>query len=93
MHAEPCGFFREGQDALECDFISFAPISPTSLFYLLGTVPNPRNTGHEGEIFQVLISVPQEDPTSPPECKFTTKIQHPNVDEDGRIRLKILGEK
>ena len=51
-------------------------------------LPNqhPYNTG----AFRILIKFPKDYPFKPPEISFKTNIYHPNVDEKGRVCLKIL---
>ena len=40
--------------------------------------------------FQVRIDFPREYPLKPPTLRFTTKIYHPNVREDGLVCLPLI---
>jgi ubiquitin-conjugating enzyme E2 G1 len=44
----------------------------------------------EGGFFNGTLTFPTDYPMSPPTMKFTTKIWHPNVYEDGRVCISIL---
>ncbi|XP_074257586.1 ubiquitin/ISG15-conjugating enzyme E2 L6 isoform X1 [Saimiri boliviensis] len=50
----------------------------------------PDQPPYHLKAFNVRISFPQEYPFKPPAIKFTTKIYHPNVDEDGQVCLPII---
>ncbi|XP_069888400.1 ubiquitin/ISG15-conjugating enzyme E2 L6 isoform X1 [Dipodomys merriami] len=40
--------------------------------------------------FRLRIDFPREYPLKPPTIKFTTKIYHPNVDENGQVCLPLI---
>jgi len=58
---------------------------------LTGEITGPPDTPYEGGIFKVTIHIPEQYPFQPPECKFATKIWHPNISsQTGAICLDIL---
>ncbi|MCJ1244478.1 Ubiquitin-conjugating enzyme E2 4 [Trapelia coarctata] len=61
-----------------------------NLFDLLGSMEGPPDSPYEGGIFYVRITIPDDFPWRPPECRFLTKIYHPNIDPHGRICLGVL---
>lgn len=70
-------------------FVSLAPIED-DLFDLLGSVEGPPGSPYQGGIFYVRITIPYDFPWVPPECRFLTKIYHPNIDPRGKICLDVL---
>ncbi|XP_052190081.1 uncharacterized protein LOC127799883 isoform X2 [Diospyros lotus] len=78
--------------------ISFGPVSDDDIFHWQGIIMGPSDTALEGSIFHLSIEFPTDYPYSPPQVKFETKVgsdlqvYHPNVSEDGTIRINILGE-
>ncbi|XP_008834371.1 ubiquitin/ISG15-conjugating enzyme E2 L6 [Nannospalax galili] len=40
--------------------------------------------------FSLRIDFPREYPLKPPTLRFTTRIYHPNVDEDGKVCLPLI---
>ena len=71
------------------------PVDDFELCYWHAELLGPENTPYEGGIFYLNIHFPNAYPFKPPECKFSTKIFHPNIFTDGRIcrccALKELG--
>jgi ubiquitin-protein ligase len=57
-------------------------------FTLLG----PHESPYEGGQYNGIIKFPSEYPNKPPMVKFTSKIFHPNVHEDGKVCISILHE-
>ncbi|KAG4100358.1 ubiquitin-conjugating enzyme [Neocallimastix lanati (nom. inval.)] len=69
--------------------ISIAP-HEDNLYFWDGTLKGPVNSPYQGGTFKIKITFPQEYPFKPPVLKITTKIYHPNVDDDGSICMGIL---
>jgi len=59
--------------------------------HLLGRVRGPPQTPYENGIFVIDITIPENYPFNPPNCRFVTKIWHPNISSvTGAICLDIL---
>lgn len=56
-----------------------------NLFELRGVIVGPQDTVYEGGIFLLLIKPPKDYPFRPPKITFTTKIYHPNINQNGGI--------
>ena len=50
----------------------------------------PTETIYEGGFFRAILTFPDDYPNSPPQMKFTTKMWHPNIYQDGRVCISIL---
>ena len=50
----------------------------------------PTETIYEGGFFRAILTFPEDYPNSPPQMKFTTKMWHPNIYQDGRVCISIL---
>ena len=72
--------------------VSAGPESQDSIFNWCATIFGPENTPFEGGVFYLKVRFPANYPFSPPRLQFTTKIYHPNINEDGGICLDILKE-
>ncbi|RAH77618.1 UBC-like protein [Aspergillus japonicus CBS 114.51] len=59
---------------------------------MIGTVAGSEGTPYEGGLFLISLSILLSYPSQPPDCRFATKIWHPNVGHDGQICLNILDE-
>lgn len=70
--------------------ISAGPVDPSNLFIWEATIIGPTETPYEGGIFKLQIRFPETYPFKPPILKFTTKLFHPNINENGDICLDIL---
>uniref|UniRef100_A0A7N5KKY0 UBC core domain-containing protein n=1 Tax=Ailuropoda melanoleuca TaxID=9646 RepID=A0A7N5KKY0_AILME len=55
-------------------------------------IAGPQDSPFEGGTFKLELFLP-EHPTAAPKVCFMTKIDHPNVDKLGKIRLDILKDK
>lgn len=61
-----------------------------SLFEWAVTVMGPPDTLYEGGFFNARLAFPADYPQSPPTCRFTSEVWHPNVYADGRVCISIL---
>jgi ubiquitin-conjugating enzyme E2 D/E len=60
------------------------------LFKWTATIAGPAGTGYEGGTFFLDIVCEADYPFTPPKATFTTKVFHPNVNENGGICLDSL---
>ena len=49
----------------------------------------PEDSMYEGGIFKALLTFSDEYPIMPPKLKFKTSIWHPNIDENGKLRIIV----
>lgn len=67
-----------------------AGLANDDLFEWSVTILGPPETLYEGGFFQAILKFPRDYPNSPPECRFTSEVWHPNVFPDGRVCISIL---
>ena len=60
------------------------PTKWTVLFF------GPTETPYENGVFKMKVEFVGKYPFEPPNCKFITKMYHPNIDGTGRICLDVL---
>eukprot|EP00295_Goniomonas_pacifica_P009078 CAMPEP_0175841846 /NCGR_PEP_ID=MMETSP0107_2-20121207/20156_1 /TAXON_ID=195067 ORGANISM="Goniomonas pacifica, Strain CCMP1869" /NCGR_SAMPLE_ID=MMETSP0107_2 /ASSEMBLY_ACC=CAM_ASM_000203 /LENGTH=159 /DNA_ID=CAMNT_0017155859 /DNA_START=18 /DNA_END=497 /DNA_ORIENTATION=+ len=72
---------------------SAAPVNDSNLFVWNGTVFGPSDTPWEGGIFSLRLTFCDQYPDKPPKVRFTTKMFHPNVYQDGTLCLDIISNK
>lgn len=60
------------------------------MYHWEATLYGPKDSLYQGYQFEVDIQLPANYPTSPMTVKFSTKIQHANVNNNGDICLDIL---
>ena len=73
------------------DNVTAGPIDEKNIYHWIATIEGPDDTDYKNGVFILDIQIPKEYPFKPPECKFKTKIYHPNIDKDnGNICLNIL---
>ncbi|RAK80978.1 UBC-like protein [Aspergillus fijiensis CBS 313.89] len=78
VRAELLATVEDGPHSPQCPFVSFAPAAQNDLLNMIGTIAGPKGTPYEGGLFQISLSIPLSYPSQPPDCRFATKIWHPN---------------
>ncbi|CAH1110365.1 unnamed protein product [Psylliodes chrysocephalus] len=61
-----------------------------NLNHLEAKIAGPQDSPYQNGVFTLEIIVPEKYPFAPPSITFTTKIYHPNIDENGRICLDLI---
>tara|TARA_Y100000022_G_C13252453_1_gene377894 strand:+ start:640 stop:1302 length:663 start_codon:yes stop_codon:yes gene_type:complete len=67
-----------------------AELSDGDLYHWTADLTGPKDTPYYKGVFHLDIRFPLDYPFSPPKIVFTTKIYHPNINENGNICLDIL---
>lgn len=65
-------------------------LDDSNLFEWAVTILGPPDTLYEGGFFNAVLKFPKDYPQSPPDCRFTSEMWHPNVFPDGRVCISIL---
>ena len=67
------------------------PINGSALKHWEVTIPGPPDTPFEGGRFKIEIKLDDNYPNSTPQCRFLTKVFHPNISfNSGSICVKLL---
>ena len=53
-------------------------------------VMGPQGTSYEGGVFKAQLIFPESYPQQPPKMRFTSKMWHPNIYDDGTVCISIL---
>ncbi|AAZ11215.1 ubiquitin-conjugating enzyme E2, putative [Trypanosoma equiperdum] len=69
---------------------SGGPVNESDLFNWKATIIGPEDSPYAGGLFFLNIHFPSDYPFKPPKLQFTTKIYHPNINNNGGICLDIL---
>jgi ubiquitin-conjugating enzyme E2 D/E len=69
---------------------SLSQLKDGDLYQLTGVLYGPSGTPYAGGIFPLEVEFPSDYPFKPPKIKFTTKIFHPNISDDGKICISSL---
>ncbi|ORY93706.1 ubiquitin-conjugating enzyme/RWD-like protein [Lobosporangium transversale] len=70
--------------------VSVGPSDDSNILHWKGHILGPSNSPYKGGIFKIDIQFNTDYPFKPPKVKFTTKIYHPNIDEEGAICVALL---
>ncbi|POY74412.1 putative Acid-D-amino-acid ligase [Rhodotorula taiwanensis] len=62
----------------------------SNFLHWTGTITGPPDSAYKGGKFNIDITFPTEYPFKSPNVKFTTRIYHPNVTDDGAICMGLL---
>lgn len=60
------------------------------MFHWQATIMGPDESPYQGGVFFLSIHFPSDYPFKPPKVSFTTRIYHPNINNQGAICLDIL---
>ena len=55
-------------------------------------IPGKEKTPWEGGLFKLSMRFSEDYPSTPPDCKFTPVIFHPNIYPSGTVCLDIIGK-
>ncbi|KAI8980281.1 putative ubiquitin-conjugating enzyme E2 [Pilobolus umbonatus] len=69
--------------------VSASPMED-DMFHWQGVIRGPAGTPYQNGNFKLDIVFSSDYPFKPPKMKFTTKIYHPNIDDDGAICIDLL---
>ena len=67
-----------------------AGLLSNDLFVWQATIIGPTETPYEGGVFHLKMVFPTDYPFKAPSVTFTTRIYHPNINDNGSICLDIL---
>jgi ubiquitin-conjugating enzyme E2 D/E len=67
-----------------------AGLLSNDLFIWQATIIGPTETPYEGGVFHLKMAFPTDYPFKAPVVTFTTRIYHPNINDNGSICLDIL---
>lgn len=70
--------------------ITVQPHDDNNILHYMAQLIGPIDTPYYNGIYTIDIIIPTRYPFIPPQCKFLTRVYHPNIDSDGRICCSIL---
>ncbi|GFO23419.1 ubiquitin-conjugating enzyme e2 2 [Plakobranchus ocellatus] len=87
------------QKRIKKELVDFGKDPPTNcsagpvgddLFHWQATIMGPTDSPYYRGVFFLTINFPTDYPFKPPKVAFTTRIYHPNINNNGSICLDIL---
>lgn len=85
---------RDYKSQTEKDNINLFLREKDDIYKWQATIKGPPDTPYEGGVFKININVPEDYPISPPDCRFHTRIFHPNIEfNTGEICFELLKDK
>lgn len=69
---------------------SAGPENDSDLFHWSASLTGPEGSPYHGGVFFLRMIFPTDYPFKPPKVMFTTKVYHPNINNQGNICLDIL---
>ncbi|GJN88397.1 hypothetical protein Rhopal_001363-T1 [Rhodotorula paludigena] len=77
---------------LQADYPPHVVAAPdeNNFLHWTGTITGPPDSAYQGGKFGIDLTFPSEYPFKSPTVKFTTRIYHPNVTDDGAICIGLL---
>ena len=73
-----------------CESISAGPINDNDSYRWQATILGPEGSPYAGGVFFLNVHFPVDYPFKAAKIQFTTKIYHPNINNNGAICLDIL---
>ena len=70
----------------------FAPINDQYIYQMKGFIIGPADTPYEDGIYEFSIKLNHFYPFQRPKIKMNTKIYHPNINDNGGMKVPILRE-
>ena len=81
-------FFAKSEDKS----ITGRPTNDSDLFKWTCSIQGPEGTPYQGGTFIINLTLESNYPFKAPSVEFTNKVFHPNINENGKPCLDILGQ-
>ena len=88
------GILTKELEKLRSEHIYTSYISPINndVFHWNITMIGPKNTPYEGGIFRIVADFPDNYPEKGPKMRFTNKMYHCNISDQGNIGISTLSK-